>query len=377
MEAAGITDRRMRCRKRSILCFLREREETVQREQKTVRVGMAVIACALLIRILSGLAGPVAAFLGKPENAAFLIYLETGRKVKPSITPAQTQPTQTTDPTQSGQTTAPTQPEQTEPEVAPTEPEQSRIHFRPEDAALVQVSNLCAYSVDKEALLLSALDIKAASDAPSVLILHSHTTESYTQAQGDTYTPTAAYRTLDAGSNMLRVGEVLKTELENRGLRVIHDRTIHDYPSYTDAYINSRETVEKYLQAYPSICMVIDLHRDAAETDGGQLATDAAVNGKKSAQLMLVVGTDASGRTHDHWEKNLALAVKLHAHLEQLYPGICRPISFRKERFNQDLSPGAMLIEVGAAGDTLQEALTAAGALAEALADLVTVDSTR
>ena len=228
-----------------------------------------------------------------------------------------------------------------------------------------------------EDLLLSTLEIAPVADKPSVLIIHSHTTESYTQTQGYTYTPTAAYRTLEESSNMLRVGEVLKAALESRGLQVLHDRTIHDYPSYTDAYMNSRETVKKYLQEYPSICMVIDLHRDAADTGSGQLTTSATVNGTKSAQLMMVVGTDASGRTHDHWQKNMALAVKLHAHLEQLYPGICRPISFRKERFNQDLSPGAMLIEVGAAGDTLEEALIAANALAEALADLVTANSTR
>ena len=76
----------------------------------------------------------------------------------------------------------------------------------------------------------------------------------------------------------------------------------------------------------------------------------------------------------------MALAAKLHAQLEKRFPGICRPISFRTERFNQDLSAGALLIEVGAAGDTLEEALVAVGALAEGIADLalgtITADST-
>ena len=66
----------------------------------------------------------------------------------------------------------------------------------------------------------------------------------------------------------------------------------------------------------------------------------------------------------------MALAAKIHAQLEKRYPGICRPISFRTERFNQDLSTGALLIEVGAAGDTLEKALVAVRALAEGIGDL-------
>jgi stage II sporulation protein P len=170
---------------------------------------------------------------------------------------------------------------------------------------------------------------------------------------------------------MIRVGEALKTALEKRGLQVIHDRTLHDYPSYTDAYVNSRQAAADYLRQYPSLCLVIDLHRDASSGTNGQLNTQAQAGGKASAQLMLVVGTDANGRPHSNWEKNMTLAVKLHAQLEKQFPGICRPISLRGERFNQDLAPGALLIEVGAAGDTMEEALVAAEALAQGIAALV------
>jgi stage II sporulation protein P len=246
----------------------------------------------------------------------------------------------------------------------------------PEDTALIRVSNLCDYPVDLEALLLSRLEWELPLGKPAVLIIHSHATESYTQTAQFPYESSAAYRTLDTHCNMVRVGEALKKALEEKGIQVLHDRTLHDYPSYTAAYINSRETVQAYLREYPSLCLVIDLHRDAADTTGGQLKTEAVVDGTEAAQLMLVVGTDAGGRSHASWEQNLSLAVKLHAQLEKLYPGICRPISFRKERFNQDLSPGAVLIEVGAAGDTLEKALAAVEALAKGIAALLTTGST-
>ena len=107
---------------------------------------------------------------------------------------------------------------------------------------------------------------------------------------------------------------------------------------------------------------MLDLHRDATDESAAQLDTSALVNGMESAQLMLVVGT-----RQEDWQSNMALAVKLTALLEKRHPGITRPISFRTQRFNQDLSPGALLVEVGAAGNTRQEALTAAKALADAI----------
>ncbi len=335
----------------------------MQQDQKILRLGFTVLACALLARLLGGIIEPVAAFLSQPENAAFLIYLESGRVVKPQITqPSQPGEVQQTQPAQ----LAETQPSQTQPAEPPVQ-----AVFQPEDAELVQVSNLSGYSIDPEALLLSQLELSVPAGEPSVLILHSHATESYTQTEEYSYTASAAYRTLDTNCNMIRVGEALKAALEARGLQVIHDRTLHDYPSYTDAYVNSRQTAADYLQQYPSLCLVIDLHRDASSGAGGQLSTQASVNGKASAQLMVVVGTDGNGRVHSSWEKNMTLAVKLHAQLEKEFPGICRPISLRKERFNQDLSAGALLVEVGAAGDTMEEALVAAEALAQGIATLV------
>ena len=169
---------------------------------------------------------------------------------------------------------------------------------------------------------------------------------------------------------MLSIGDRVAQILEAAGISVIHDRTLHDYPSYNGSYLDAREAMESYLAQYPSIRLVLDLHRDAAEDGDGQMDTSAQVNGAESAQVMLVVGTDEGGLEHPQWQDNLSLALKLGVQLERLYPGICRPISLRTERFNQDLSAGALLIEVGAAGNTHAEALTAAEALAQAIAAL-------
>ena len=175
---------------------------------------------------------------------------------------------------------------------------------------------------------------------------------------------------LDAEHNMLCIGDRVVEVLAQYGITALHDRSLHDYPDYNSAYENARKQAQKYLAAYPSIQLILDLHRDALEDQGTQLPTAATVGGQACAQLMLVSGTNAGGLSHEGWEENLSLALKLHAQLEQASPGIMRPISLRSQRFNQDLLPGALLVEVGSAGNTRQEALLAAEQLALAIAAL-------
>ena len=335
----------------------------VNRKEKVVYIAFIAIISLLAGRLMQMLATPLAEFFFHPEAVSLLIYLETGRVVKPVIP------------------TIPTEPDETTVPETQTQEEITGLSFDAEDAQLVQVSNFSSYALDVPTLLTQELQWNLVGKEPKVLILHSHATESYTRTSQSYYVPSAAYRTLDTQYNMVRVGAALKEALEAKGISVIHDTTLHDHPSYNDAYIQSRETAQAWLKKYPEISLVIDLHRDAADTSpSGQLQTLAMVAGKQSAQLMLVVGSNAGGRHHPNWKQNMALAAKLHAQLEKRFPGICRPISFRTERFNQDLSAGALLIEVGAAGDTLEEALVAVAALAEGIADIaegvVTTDST-
>lgn len=321
----------------------------MNQQRKSLRVGLAVMAGALLFRLLGASpADAVVRFFSQKEVAAALIFLETGRVIRTG-------------------TVAETLPGITQPE----EVQADALVFQPEDAQLVQVSAVCEYPLELDQLLTTPLLWDLRQETPTVLILHSHATEAYTPTADQSYTPSSAYRTLDTQYNTVRIGQQLAQLLRAGGIKVIHDTTLHDHPDYNSSYTYARETITQYLQDNPAISMIIDIHRDAAALDSKkQLTTYAQVNGKDSSQLMMVVGTDASGRNHPYWQENMALAVKLHTRLEQISPGICRPISFRNQRFNQDLSTGAMLIEVGAAGDSIDQALVATRVLAEAILDL-------
>ncbi|MGM9605613.1 MAG: stage II sporulation protein P [Faecousia sp.] len=248
-------------------------------------------------------------------------------------------------------------------------PEPVRPLFTAADAQAVAVVNSGREEPDCAALMAEPLNWQLVSDGPTVLIVHTHTSESY-EKNGADYQETAAYRTLDENYNMLSIGDRVAQLLEAEGIQVIHDREFHDYPSYNTAYTHARKAVQGLLKQNPGILLVLDLHRDASEGGGGQLRTHAQVNGVDSAQLMLVLGTGNAGLPNEGWENNLCLALKLQATLEEQSSGICRPISLRGQRFNQDLAPYSLLVEVGAAGDSHEAALVAAEQLAKALAAL-------
>ena len=239
--------------------------------------------------------------------------------------------------------------------------------FTGEQAQSVETENSSRETPDYEALMAAPLDWQLEDSSPRVLILHTHTTESYEKREAD-YQETAAYRTLEEQYNMLAIGDRLTQLLEAEGIRVIHDREFHDYPAYSTAYTHARKSIQQQLKEHPSIQLVLDLHRDAADAQGSQLCTQLA--GTDWAQLMLVLGVGNSGLPNPRWEDNLSLALKLQATLQQQCPGICRPISLRAQRFNQDLAPYSLLVEVGAAGDSREAALCAAEELARALVAL-------
>ena len=309
-------------------------------EQKALQVGAAVLALALLLRLAGTWEG------GKEELGRTLLFLSSGRLVTETI-PAQTEPSE--DPIR----------EAVVPEEEPVIPV-----FGESQEPLVQVS--AAWEVDTLALLREPLRWELRADVPTVLILHSHGTESY-EKEGS-YTETSPYRTLDTGYNMVSVGDRVAELLEAGGIRVIHDRTLHDYPSYNSAYGNARQAIGDTLAENPGICLVLDLHRDAAEdASGNQKVSTVTIDGESTANLMLVMGSDKGSLSYPHWEKNLSLAVKLQAQLEQMYPGLCKPIKLGTNRYNQDLSTGALLVEVGTAGNTHTQALAAAEYLAQGI----------
>ena len=244
----------------------------------------------------------------------------------------------------------------------------------------IQYRNETSYNPDTDALLAMESSVSVAVGKPQILILHTHTSEAYLPDSQYNYTPDDNDRTLDPAYNVVRVGKALETKLTEAGFTVIHDKTVHDYPSYTGSYSRSRDTADAILKQYPQIDIVIDLHRDAIiGADGSSHATHTTVIKNESpldsAQLMLVIGTDEGGLSHPDWEKNLSFAVKLQTVLNEQYPTLMRPINLRTERFNQHIAPAAILLEVGASGDTLGDAITAAELFADGLIALFTSDS--
>ncbi len=231
----------------------------------------------------------------------------------------------------------------------------------------------CDYSPNLQKLLEGKLDLDLTGEAPTVLILHSHATECYIDGPQDymymgSWMP---YRCLNTDYNMVSVGDALTKLLEQAGISVIHDRTLHDKYAYDIAYEKSREAVQEYLQQYPSIQLVLDLHRDTLQNaDGSQWASGVTVDGKTVAQLMLVMGTDLK-ESHPNWQKNLALALKMQVLLEKQVPDLTRAVILRTSRYNQDLSNGALLIEFGTAGNTHAEVMRSVPYLARAIVELM------
>ncbi len=209
------------------------------------------------------------------------------------------------------------------------------------------------------------------AEGVQILIVHTHTTEAYTPTKAEAYVAEGDYHTTDQEHSVVRVGEALAEALRGYGLRVMHDTTIHDYPSYNGSYARSGETVEECLAAHPEIALVIDLHRDALGDDDVVYKPLADVDGLEAAQLMFVVGTDINLENPD-WRGNLSLALTLQSAIAARYPTLMRPVSLCASRYNQQLLPGgSLLLEVGANGNTLEEAIAGVGLFAQIVGPLL------
>lgn len=212
---------------------------------------------------------------------------------------------------------------------------------------------------------------------PQVLIFHTHATESFEDYDSPIYDKRHNWRSTDNSKNMVAVGDMLTKTLEENGVKVIHDTTQHDYPSYNGAYNRSAETVKKYLKQYPSIKIVLDIHRDAIQRDDTLVKPVVTINGKKAAQLMIISGCDDGTMNMPNWSENLRFAAAYQSKIEENYKGLTRPVFFCYRKYNMDLSTGALLIEVGSHGNTLEETLNTAQMMGDSLAKLINEDLTK
>lgn len=206
---------------------------------------------------------------------------------------------------------------------------------------------------------------------PMVLIYHTHTTESYVAEKTGRYDDSFNFRTTEPDKNMVSVGDAIAEQLAAAGIGVVHAKEIHDFPVWTGSYSNSAETIRSVLEQYPEICIALDIHRDAISDGKTVIAPVAEVNGKQSAQIMIISGCDDGTMGMPDYRKNFHFASRLQETAETMFPGFTRPILFDYRKYNQDLTAGSLLIEVGSQGNTLEEARYAGELVGQALSETI------
>lgn len=340
-----------------------------QRKSRQCCAAMLVLSLLLRLAMALGLdsmaASAVIRAAEEPDFARWMLYQETGRITQ--VTVPEAEPDLWVlrwEESAAGEAT---------PSAASRAPEETApLPTALASAGEITVAGACTYSVDAASLLARASSMDLSQEGPLVLIIHSHGSEAYTQEDGRAYVESGSYRTLETDKSVVQVGTVLAQALEANGIPVLHDTTLNDYPSYDSSYYNSLQRISSWKEQYPGLQMVIDIHRDAAQDAVGEaVALSSQHNGESCAQLMLVVGTDQGGLSHPNWQENLANALKLQSVLEGMYPGLCRSLDLRTERFNQHMTPGSILIEVGVNGNTLTQAERSARLLGDALARML------
>lgn len=235
------------------------------------------------------------------------------------------------------------------------------------------VMNTTGKTLDLSSLYSAKPKLEIKSDKPSILIYHTHTSETYVTLDVGWYPSSFSSRSSDCGQNMARVGDAITQELEKAGYNVIHDKTIYD-TSYNGSYQRSRAQVEMYLELYPSIAITLDVHRDALTTNNEQtiIKPVAEVNGKKAAQIMLIAGREGNTITSfPNWENNLKFAVQIQNKMNEMYPEVMRPLFHCYRMYNMDLTPNSLLVEVGTHGNTLEEAVYSGTLLGKALSEML------
>ena len=201
---------------------------------------------------------------------------------------------------------------------------------------------------------------------PQVLIVHTHTSESYLSEDREYYTQNDATRTKDQNQNVVAVGKLFAEKLNNAGFKTLHDTTVHD-TTYTGSYSRSSDTIKKYLNQYKSIKLVIDIHRDSIGDAENKIAPIAKINGENAAQVMLVMGCGESLSGFTNWQDNLNFALHYQQTMEVMYPSLARSVTFLNSKYNQNLHTASILLEVGTEANSVKEALLGTNYAAEAL----------
>lgn len=229
----------------------------------------------------------------------------------------------------------------------------------------VYIKNASKQTLDENALSQGGFAARLTDDVPQVLIIHTHGSEAYTLPKGQSYPSTGTYRTNDARYSVIRVGDEVASTLSSYGISVLHDRALYDDPYYDGAYDRAAEAIAAYQEKYPSLTYIIDLHRDAVQDVKGNqyklVSDDPTI-----AQISMVMGS-----SHEGWEENLKLAIAVSREVDNAHPTVMRPITLRNSNYNQEAGLGMILVEIGAAGNSLDEATHAGQVFADGFAQAV------
>ena len=239
------------------------------------------------------------------------------------------------------------------------------------------IHNSTGLSPDTKTLLEMSLKeqlkieyLSASNTAPTVLILHTHGTEAYCDDGAISYREDGGdlARSEDTEKNVVAVGSVLADALDRLGIKSVHCEIMHDADGYSTSYARAEETIRRYLDQYPTIELVIDVHRDSVIKSSGEIVRPVTVvDGKAAAQVMCVVGSSWGGEDNPNWERNLALALQLGKILNNEYGNICRPPYLKSSTYNQEIAPCSLLLEIGSCGNSIEEATVSAEIVAKAI----------
>ena len=238
----------------------------------------------------------------------------------------------------------------------------------------VYIKNTSGAKVDIASDLESELEFNLnKSQEPEILIYHTHTTEAFMNNESEYYTDHDEPRTTDTEKNIAKIGEVIAERLREAGYSVVHDKTIHDHPGFSGSYNRSADTVKAILKKYPTIKIAIDVHRDSILSGkSDRIAPVVEVNGREAAQVMLVMGSETGSiENYPDWRQNFKFATKLQHTFESTYPQFARAMLLRSAKYNQNLTKGSILLEVGSDANTMEQALYSAELVGESLTVLL------
>lgn len=259
-----------------------------------------------------------------------------------------------------------------------------KIPIIPMDLSLNSLGNLyinnsTGYKPDVDSLLKAKLgfdggyEYMSSSQGPLVLIVHTHGTEAYCK-DGEIYCEGDSNfaRSQDVEKNVVSLGKEIAEILNKNGIATVHCTIMHDSVQYKDSYARAEESIKRYKEEYPTIKLVIDIHRDAIIKSSGEVVRPITqIDGETVSQIMCVVGSDWEGDDCDNWEKNLSLALKLKEKLNSVCTNLCRPVNLRSHTYNQELCEYSLLLEVGASGNSYSEAMRAATIIGNELCNLI------